>query len=42
MYYVFKDGAGITLPRSSKDQAKVGKAVLFNDMQPGDIISFVT
>ena len=40
MYYVFKNGAGITLPRSSKDQAKVGKAVLFNDMQPGDIISF--
>lgn len=40
MYYIFKNGAGVTLPRTSKDQAKVGSAVSYSNMQPGDIISF--
>lgn len=33
---------GIELPRVSYEQAKVGQAVSINDIQPGDIICFVT
>ena len=37
--YVFK-GQGITLPRVSKDQATVGTAVSYKDLQPGDLMFF--
>ena len=37
--YVFKD-EGITLPRVSKDQAIVGTAVSYKDLQPGDLMFF--
>lgn len=33
---------GIKLPRVSKDQAKVGQEVKFEDIQPGDTLSFDT
>jgi cell wall-associated NlpC family hydrolase len=32
--------AGITLPRSSSQQARVGRPVAFEDMQPGDLVFF--
>jgi cell wall-associated NlpC family hydrolase len=32
--------AGITLPRSSSQQAKVGRPVAFGDLQPGDLVFF--
>ena len=34
--------AGITLPRSSSQQALVGRPVAFDDMQPGDLVSSIT
>lgn len=41
-YYVFKNGAGITLPRNSKDQATVGIYVAKSDLKPGDLVFFNT
>ena len=32
--------AGITLPRSSSGQARVGRPVAFDDLQPGDLVFF--
>jgi cell wall-associated NlpC family hydrolase len=32
--------AGITLPRSSSQQARVGRPVAFNELQPGDLVFF--
>ncbi len=32
--------AGVTLPRSSSQQARVGKAVSWDDMQPGDLVFY--
>ncbi len=40
--YVFRETEGITLPRTSREQAKFGQAVSRNSLQPGDIISFAT
>ena len=42
MEYIFKNGANITLPRNSKAQAGVGKAVSKSNLQPGDLIFFNT
>lgn len=33
---------GVTLPRTSRDQAKTGKPVKFNDLQIGDLMFFST
>lgn len=41
-YYAFKNGAGITLPRVSRDQATVGKFVSKSDLRPGDLVFFNT
>ncbi len=38
MYYVYKNGAGVTLPRTSRDQSKVGTTVSKSNLQPGDLI----
>lgn len=39
-YYVYKQSTGVSLPRVSRDQAKVGKYVAKSDLQPGDLIFF--
>lgn len=36
--YVFKQGAGINLPRVSKNQATVGRYVSREELKPGDLI----
>lgn len=38
MLYAFQNGAGITLPRVSKDQAKRGTYVSRANLRPGDLI----
>jgi cell wall-associated NlpC family hydrolase len=38
-FWAFKR-AGITLPRSSSQQALVGRAVSWDDMQPGDLVFY--
>ena len=38
--YVYKNGAGITLPRISRDQARYGQGISRNNIQPGDIVCF--
>lgn len=40
MQYAFKNGAGISLPRVSRDQANVGKKVSKAELQPGDLVFF--
>ena len=40
--YVFKNGANINLPRNSKAQAEVGRAVSKSDLKPGDLVFFNT
>ena len=40
--YVFKNGANISLPRNSKAQASVGRAVSKSNLQPGDLVFFNT
>ncbi|MGL5330949.1 MAG: SH3 domain-containing protein [Peptostreptococcaceae bacterium] len=37
-YYIFKKGAGVNLPRTSKEQSKFGKTVSRSDLKPGDLI----
>ncbi|WP_158540650.1 C40 family peptidase [Romboutsia weinsteinii] len=37
-YYVYKNAAGITLPRVSRDQSKVGTTIGKSDLQPGDLL----
>lgn len=39
VYYVFKQN-GITLPRVSRDQYKVGTAVSYENLKPGDLVFF--
>lgn len=38
--YVFKEGADIKLPRSSRDMRSVGKSVDVKSLKPGDLIFF--
>jgi cell wall-associated NlpC family hydrolase len=40
--YVFRHSEGIELPRTSREQAKVGQAVKRNELRPGDLITFAT
>lgn len=40
MQWGFYHGAGITLPRTSQEQATVGTEVARTDMQPGDLVIF--
>jgi cell wall-associated NlpC family hydrolase len=40
--YVFQQSTGITLPRSSREQAKVGKSIDKNQLEPGDLVFFNT
>lgn len=41
-YYVYKNGAGITLPRTSSAQASAGYAVSKSNLKPGDLVFFNT
>ena len=36
--YVFRNAAGVSLPRTTYDQINVGVAVSYNDLQPGDLV----
>lgn len=36
--YVFKNAAGVSLPRTTYDQINVGVPVAYEDLQPGDLI----
>jgi len=38
--YVFNEGAGIKLPRSSREMRSVGNAVDLKSLKPGDLIFF--
>lgn len=38
--YVMRNAAGISLPRTSREQAKVGRAVSSSEMKPGDLIFY--
>ncbi len=38
--YVMRNAAGISLPRTSREQAKVGRAVNSSEMLPGDLIFY--
>lgn len=40
--YAYKNGAGIILPRTSKEQATAGTYVSKNNLKPGDLIFFNT
>ncbi|WP_042277654.1 C40 family peptidase [[Clostridium] dakarense] len=40
--YVYKQAAGISLPRSSSAQAGYGKTVSKSNLQPGDLVFFTT
>jgi cell wall-associated NlpC family hydrolase len=38
--YVYQKSMGITLPRTAAEQAKIGKKVSIDDLQPGDLMFF--
>ena len=40
MQYAFKNGAGVSLPRVSRDQATVGKKVSKAELKAGDLVFF--
>jgi cell wall-associated NlpC family hydrolase len=40
--YVFEQVTGVTLPRSAREQAKIGEKVDLDELQPGDLVFFNT
>ena len=38
--YVFKNAAGMNLPRTSAEQAGVGQSISASELQPGDLIAY--
>ena len=38
--YVMRNAAGVSLPRTSREQAKVGRAIKSSEMLPGDLIFY--
>ncbi|MCL2021899.1 MAG: C40 family peptidase [Betaproteobacteria bacterium] len=40
--FVYREAAGLILPRTAKDQSKQGEAVARADLQPGDLVFFNT
>lgn len=38
--YVLRNVAGVSLPRTSREQAKAGRAIKSSEMQPGDLIFY--
>ena len=41
-YYVYKNGAGVNLPRTSSSQASAGYSVSRSNLKPGDLVFFNT
>ncbi len=39
LYLSFKS-AGITIPRTAKEQSKIGKRIFIDDLKPGDMVFF--
>ncbi len=40
--YVFQQATGISLPRTAREQARVGQSVAIDKLQPGDLVFFNT
>lgn len=40
MYYSYKNGAKVTLPRTSREQSRYGKKVSKSELKPGDLVFF--
>lgn len=40
--HVFREGLGLELPRSSREQSKSGEPVAKDELQPGDLVFFNT
>ena len=40
VFYVYREAAGITLPRKSHDQVQMGAAISPISLQPGDLVYF--
>ncbi|MEQ1594854.1 MAG: C40 family peptidase [Casimicrobium sp.] len=40
--YVFQQATGISLPRTAREQARVGESVSVDKLQPGDLVFFNT
>ncbi|MBS5787063.1 MAG: C40 family peptidase [Clostridioides difficile] len=40
--YVFKNSVGVSIPRTSKEQANFGQTVSKSNLQPGDMVFFTT
>ena len=40
--YVFQQATGISLPRSDREQARMGESIKRDDLQPGDLVFFNT
>ena len=40
--YVFEQVTGVSLPRSAREQAKVGEKVAIDELKPGDLVFFNT
>ncbi|MGL5435039.1 MAG: SH3 domain-containing protein [Lachnospiraceae bacterium] len=38
--YVLRNSAGVSLPRTSREQAKTGQSIKSSDMKPGDLIYY--
>lgn len=42
VHYVYKNAAGLELPRRSEDMSRVGRPIRASDLQPGDLVFFNT
>jgi|GEM_PF-1265213 len=40
--HVFQQATGLSLPRSAREQARIGDSVALNELQPGDLVFFNT
>jgi len=40
--YVFQQATGISLPRTAREQARMGQSVAIDNLQPGDLVFFNT
>jgi cell wall-associated NlpC family hydrolase len=40
--YVYGRGAGVVLPRTTREMSRLGRAVGADDLQPGDLVFFNT